>query len=495
MKVWKKLSIKNKILVYAGTVLLFFTVVVLFDVWIVKYFMVDFNRILENNVVSGEMITALEAEVTSFENFSRLDTEENASDLQSRIAETKEKVYACDLDYAALGERRFAQLQAIRNSYEIYTGARDAVMQGEYQGDAYIRELYRVYGMQTYLQQYMQRFLSATIEEGNLRYQELLPSVSGIIMLAVILSILLAFTMFEIAKMLNHSMMDPIIKLVTASKQIAANEFFVEDVETDNEDELGELVHAFNKMKYATGEYIKALEEKREVLDRLHQQELENLETEKQLETMNLEVLKNQIQPHFLFNTLNVIAGMADLEDAVTTEKMINALSSLFRYNLKTQQAEVLLNQEIKVAKDYMYLQQMRFGSRVSFTLECMEDVEHVLMPTFTIQPLLENAIIHGLGPKEEGGSIKMQVFRKEDMLHIRVEDSGIGMTQMEVILIRWNLANGTNEGVGIGISNIYARIHSMYGKCNFYIESEKGKGTAVEVVIPFHKDKAPMER
>ena len=110
MKVWKKLSIKNKILVYAGTVLLFFTVVVLFDVWIVKYFMVDFNRILENNVVSGEMITALEAEVTSFE---------NASDLQSRIAETKEKVYACDLDYAALGERRFAQLQAIRNSYEI----------------------------------------------------------------------------------------------------------------------------------------------------------------------------------------------------------------------------------------------------------------------------------------------------------------------------------------------------------------------------------------
>ena len=181
MKVWKKLSIKNKILVYAGTVLLFFTVVVLFDVWIVKYFMVDFNRILENNVVSGEMITALEAEVTSFENFSRLDTEENASDLQSRIAETKEKVYACDLDYAALGERRFAQLQAIRNSYEIYTGARDAVIQGEYQGDAYIRELYRVYGMQTYLQQYMQRFLSATIEEGNLRYQELLPSVSGII--------------------------------------------------------------------------------------------------------------------------------------------------------------------------------------------------------------------------------------------------------------------------------------------------------------------------
>lgn len=488
MKIWKKLSIKNKILVYAGTVLLFFTVVVLFDAWIVKYFMVDFNQILENNVAGGEMITAFETEMSSFERFSRLDTDESASELQEKIEDTKRKIYVIDLNYAALGERRFAQLQAIRDSYELYTEARDAVMDGQYQGDAYIQKLYEVYSMQNYLHQYIQKFLSATIEEGNVRYQELLPAVSWIVLLAIVLSILLAFTMFEIAKMLNHSMMDPIIKLVTASKQIAANKFFVEDVETDNEDELGELVHAFNKMKYATGEYIKALEEKREVLDQLHQQELENLETEKQLETMNLEVLKNQIQPHFLFNTLNVIAGMADLEDAVTTEKMITALSSLFRYNLKTQQPEVFLQQEIKVAKDYMYLQQMRFGNRVSFVLECDEDAENILVPTFTVQPLLENSMIHGLGPKEEGGVVRMRVFRKEEMLHIRVEDSGVGMSQLEIVWLRWNLANGTNEGVGIGIANIYHRIQSMYEKCRFYIESEQGKGTAVEVVIPYHK-------
>lgn len=270
MKIWEKLSIKNKILVYAGTVLLFFTVVVLFDAWIVKYFMVDFNQILENNVAGGEMITAFETEMSSFERFSRLDTDESASELQEKIEDTKRKLYAIDLNYAALGERRFAQLQAIRDSYELYTVERDAVMAGQYQGDAYIQKLYEVYGMQNYLHQYIQKFLSATIEEGNVRYQELLPAVSWIVLLAIVLSILLAFTMFEIAKMMNHSMMDPIIKLVTASKQIAANEFFVEDVETDNEDELGELVHAFNKMKYATGEYIKALEEKREVLDQLH---------------------------------------------------------------------------------------------------------------------------------------------------------------------------------------------------------------------------------
>lgn len=493
MSFWKKLSIKNKILIYAGTVLLFFTVVVLFDVWIVKYFMVDFNQILENNEVAGEMVTTLEAEMDSFERYSRSDAEEIAVELRQEMEDTQKAIYAIELEYADLGEGRFAQLQAIRSSYEMYTQARNAVLDRKYQGEEYIRELYKVYGMQNYLHQYIQKFLAATIEEGNLRYRELLPSVSGVVLMAVILSILLAVTMFEIAKLLNHSIMDPIIKLADTSKKIADNDFFVEDVETDNEDELGELVHAFNKMKYATGEYIKALEEKREVLDQLHQQELENLETEKQLEIMNLEVLKNQIHPHFLFNTLNVIAGMADLEEAATTEKMITALSSLFRYNLKTQQPEVFLDQEIKVAKDYMYLQQMRFGNRIQFVFECAEDTENVLVPTFTTQPLLENAIIHGLGPKEEGGRVKMQIFRKEDMLHIRVEDDGIGMTQMEVIRMRWNLANGTNEGVGIGIANIYKRIQSMYEKAYFYVESEKGKGMSAEVVIPYHK--APADR
>ena len=191
---------------------------------------------------------------------------------------------------------------------------------------------------------------------------------------------------------------------------LSTNEMYVggmssslpEDVQVQNEDELGELVHAFNKMKYATGEYIMALEEKRKTLDLLHEEELEKLETEKRLEMIKLELLKSQINPHFLFNTLNVISGMARLEEAQTTEKMILALSSLFRYNLKTPEQFVLLAKELNVAADYMYLQQMRFGDRITYRKDCSVDADKVIVPAFTFQPLVENAMKHGIDYMEE---------------------------------------------------------------------------------------------
>ena len=129
-------------------------------------------------------------------------------------------------------------------------------------------------------------------------------------------------------EILNRDIVLPVLALVKASKKIASNDFHVEDVKVENKDEIGELARAFNKMKYATQEYILILEEKRKTLDLLHKEELERLEMEKQLEAVQLDLLKSQINPHFLFNTLNVIGGMANLESAETTEKMIMALSS-----------------------------------------------------------------------------------------------------------------------------------------------------------------------
>ena len=146
-----------------------------------------------------------------------------------------------------------------------------------------------------------------------------------------------------------------------------SGDFTEEDVQIENQDEMGQLVRNFNRMKHAMEEHIHTLQEKNEMSTRLHREEVERMETEKRLEAARMELLKSQINPHFLFNTLSMIACTAQLEDAEITEKMITSMSSLFRYNLKTSEQIVALKQELDVVEHYIYIQKMRFGSRVSY--------------------------------------------------------------------------------------------------------------------------------
>ena len=194
-----------------------------------------------------------------------------------------------------------------------------------------------------------------------------------------------------------------------------------------------------------------------------------------------------------MFNTLNVISGMAKLEEAETTEKMILALSSLFRYNLKTPEQSVPLAKELKVVADYMYLQQMRFGERIRYELNCKVEQELVMVPAFTFQPLVENAIIHGVSPKEEGGSIRIVVRQKEMRLHIVIGDDGIGMTEEELQQLKNRLKTTDAGHGGIGLGNVYRRITAMYPDGDFEICSKKDAGTVIVIDIPCREETGDM--
>ena len=211
----------------------------------------------------------------------------------------------------------------------------------------------------------------------------------------------------------------------------------------------------------------------------------EKLAIEHELENMKFDLLKNQINPQFLFNTLNVIAGMANLEDAAVTEKMIRSLSDLFRYNLKTTEAEVPLTQELKVVEDYMYLQQMRFGKRVTYDIRCEVDKELTIVPVFTFQPIVENAIIHGVSKKEEGGHIRIRVWENEKELLITIGDTGVGMTKEELEKMRKELIENDANYHGIGLSNVYKRVKTMYPNGEVEVFSKAQAGTVVKLVLP----------
>lgn len=485
-KKWQRLSLDKKISVFIGTMFIIVVAALLLDVLFVFFFMAGFNDILVNNARGGEMVLSIKEESADFERYVRAPSEESLDMLKGTMAGTRKAIYDIPLDYDELGEQRYAQIQAIRDCYETYSRKRNEILLGRRDTEDYIEKLYIVYNMQDYLEKYAQSFVSMTLEEGNARYSKLFPRVFIIPITAVAIFVVLFIILIQLSEMMKKSITEPVISLAKASRRIADNDFTSEDIEYYSEDELGELVRAFNKMKYATEKYILALEEKRIAIDQLHAREMEKLEAQKQLEAMNLEVLKNQINPHFLFNTLNVIGGMANLEDAVTTEKMIGALSSLFRYNLKTQEAEVPLFKELKVAEDYMYLQKMRFGSRVNYKAYCEVDTERARIPTFTLQPLLENSVIHGLSPKEEGGEAVVEIKRTRELLCITVSDSGSGMDEETLFRLRESLTEGHKNRANIGISNIYNRITAMYDNCSLTIDSKAGYGTRVQIEIPY---------
>lgn len=482
---WRSLTIRKKIGTFTGTVFLIICLSVIFDIWVVKFSLVDFNGILQDNAKGSELVQALEEESRLFESCIKNPEEENTQQLETAMERTEQAVQELPFQYEKIGEKRYAKTWSIRSSYELYCEKRDEVLRMEEKDPDYIGKLYEVYDMQGYLREYARTLMTYTIEDGNEIYQKRVPGLISVPLAVILFGLVLLCGMLELAALMNQTIISPVMELVKASQKIAANDFFAEDVKVQNQDELGELVRAFNKMKYATGEYILALEEKRKTLDLLHEEEMKKLGAEKRLEMIKLELLKNQINPHFLFNTLNVIGGMANLEDAGTTEKMIKALSSLFRYNLKTPEAEVPLAKELKVVADYMYLQQMRFGGRISYEMECLVNEELVMVPTFTFQPLVENAIIHGLSPKEEGGRIRIRVWQKKKRLYITVGDNGIGMDTEKLERLRNQLRLEEDGQVGIGLGNIYKRICAMYQESRVEVYSKKGAGTVIAIELP----------
>lgn len=173
---------------------------------------------------------------------------------------------------------------------------------------------------------------------------------------------------------------------------------------------------------------------------------------------------------------------MAQLEDAEVTEKMISAMSRLFRYNLKSTASTMPLEREIKIVNDYMYLQKMRFNDRLRISVQCEPKTLDKLIPSFALQPLVENAIVHGICNKTEGGRICIRSWLDGKKLFISIADTGIGMSEEKQKEIRLALLNGEEDKTGIGLGNIYKRLHTMYEDGELYIYSRQNCGTAVQM-------------
>lgn len=486
--IWLTISIKKKIGIFAAMVILIMALSATFSICIMNFSLGGFNTILNDNSRCHDFQEALDLEIESFADYIRDATPDTRDQYVLSCVRTERCLRSLPFDYARIGTERYARTWSILNGYETYQAYRDELAETQVRESDFVERLYRVYKMQEYLQTYARRLVQVTLKEGNDSYQEKVPVFYNMPYLILAISaVFMGFVMF-LTKILSNALVSPAVLLAQCARKIAKNDFTGEDPSVENRDEMGELVRAFNKMKRSTKGYIDTLKENHRMSELLHREEIERVEMEKQLSGARLELLKSQINPHFLFNTLNMIACMAKLEEAVTTERMISSMSSLFRYNLKTSEQIVTLARELKVVQDYMYIQQMRFGSRILYSCDFKVDAEQAMIPAFTLQPVVENAMVHGLSKKEQGGRVHVRIWEQGNRLVISVADTGLGMSEERLAEVTEAMKERRTSRIGIGLGNIYKRIHMMYKQGEFRIASIEGRGTVIQMFIPQEK-------
>lgn len=220
-------------------------------------------------------------------------------------------------------------------------------------------------------------------------------------------------------------------------------------------------------------------------------------ENEYSLETLKkqaeLNALQSQINPHFLYNTLDSIRGQLVAENLVDAAGIIESLSRLFRYSINPKVVYNTVEQELDNVDNYMRIIRYRFGERFVLQKKISAQSEAILnceIPKLTLQPIVENAIQHGLEAKPDNGIITIRAFLSQNVLHISVEDNGVGVKASVLDDLNEKFRRGAavqaKSGSGIALVNVNERVRLLYGeKYGLYVNSMEGMGTEVHILLP----------
>jgi len=207
-------------------------------------------------------------------------------------------------------------------------------------------------------------------------------------------------------------------------------------------------------------------------LDHYGRNRARTAQVEARLGEAKLELLRAQLRPHFLFNALNAISELLH-EDPAAADRMIGRLSDLLRATLRARDRQLVpLSEEVRLADHYLAIQKIRFADRLQATSEIPAGCRDLLVPHLVLQPLIENAVQHGLSPRASGGSVRITAQLRHDTLTVTVSDDGVGRSR-EVT-------------DGIGLANTRARLQSLYGSAaTLAIDAAPGGGTIVTIALP----------
>lgn len=252
----------------------------------------------------------------------------------------------------------------------------------------------------------------------------------------------------------SSAILKPFGKMVDVMRRVGEGDLDAR-FHTERRDEVAELGERLNDM----------ISQMHGLMVREH----EAIETERRLE---YESLQAQIRPHFLYNTLNGFIGLNRAQKREELEEMIFALSDMMRYTYRAE-GVVPLSSEIEILSRYCELQKLRFGDRLKYEIMIEDECKNMLVPKLILQPLVENSVIHGIEPLEDGGKLIVEARMETDGLHLSVCDDGVGFDVMA-------LGKG-----GTGLRNVSERLKFVYPEATFQIFSAHGVGCEIRIDIP----------
>lgn len=333
-----------------------------------------------------------------------------------------------------------------------------------------------IYILTDLIQKYMYTYLYYEAVHLNALQTTMIENMIVLMGIAMVAALVLLYFLLNNSRKLSHRIVDPIDEICQRLEDIGKGSLLVcEPIQADVE-EVQLLSDGIESM-----------------VGRLKRQIEKNAEQEKQRRGTELALLQAQINPHFLYNTLDTIIWLIESGEIGSAVTMVDSLSNFFRFSLSRGKSVITLAEEEQHIRSYLEIQQMRYRDLMEYEIDIPDELKEFTLPKLTLQPLVENALYHGIKITRRKGFIRVAGRLQDECLILQVADDGSGMTEERLNAVRASLADSRSEG--FGMRTVHQRIQILFGgEYGLTVESTPDAGTSVIVTMPMQMTDKEME-